>query len=646
MLTRCFALLGTTLALIVFTIVLVFDQSQLDTSYLHPVYHNFLGFNSRPQVHAHMSMVLSIILLGFALAWGIIPADRLERFRHFSVNFVRGVERLFPFVLVCLFFWSLFDRFNTGRDKWLLGFAITMLTVILPRYISKLRENGDRFFLFLIIVATTLTAGLTLWHPAVFPNLNGVTEWHVGSILTPMNQFTAELEFGKEIAHAYGILLPAFFGQLQKITGWWTFGEQFTLLYIVDLVYLIMSVLAWRMWNDRHMAYLVVPLLFVFPFLYSYETLITVNHSSLRFFNFALIPLLVLSTRNLPYQVLVLGFLTGISLFINLETSIALTGGMLAYALTIHSPRSILKILSSFLAWALSTAATVLTLVFLLYGDIQVFIDSFMCIFAFSQGFAGLALEFHAIFVLISTHAIYTVFRCFIVWRRGPLSQKQRFTFFVSTTLLVWIAYQMGRSAEVHTETFYSMYVFLLITAIDVRRFRLFWKTTFNRQNFRLSFILCAVLIVVLPSGSYFTLKAASTYKWAIPQDEMVDFGGITIASETADMLHSQIDYLNKTKHDDVLVLSGFSYIIPLAARYYPKNSFTNLFSESILVSSYQKNLHRILTQRPKLIYFDAIEDSFIYDQLEFNKQVRRDISKYYAPSKTVSGWEIWELNS
>jgi len=646
MLTRFFAILGTTLAFLVFSIVISFDQSQLDISYLHPVYSNFLTFNSKPQVHAHMAMVMSIVLLGFIFVWNNISTDHLQCFRPACMRFVRGLERFYPFVMVCLLFLSLSDRFTTGRDKWIFSFAITMIIVILPRYVPRLRKHGNLFFVIFAVVAVALAAALTLWHPAVFPNWSVSYDTHVGSILTPINQFTAGLDFGKEVYCAYGILLPAVLGLLQKATGWWTLGEQFTLLYVIDLLYLSMSVLAWRIWNNRHVGYLVAAFLLVFPFLYFYDNLVILNHSSLRFFNFALIPLLVLLTRNLPYQSLILGFLTGISFAINIETSIALSCGILAYALTIHPSRSFLKMLSSFLAWLFFATATLLIIVFLLYGDIQIFLDSFMYLFAFSQGFAGLPLTLHTVFCFIAAHAVYTVFRSFILWRRRPLSQRQRFCFFVSTTILIWIAYQMGRYAEVHIETFYSMYAFFLINAIDIRRLRLFWSTSFDRKRFRLSFPLCSALIVIIPTGGYLTLKTVDSYKQTIPHEEMTEWSGITIVRKTADQLQSRIDYLNKTKQEDVLVLTGFSYTIPLAAQYYPKKSFMNLFMESILASNYQKNLQRIFTQKPELIYFDATMNKHNNGELKFYKQVRKDIKSYYAFSETISGWEVWKLRT
>jgi len=645
MYTRCLAILGTIVASLVFFLILLCDQSQLDIAYLYPAYKHFLLFNSKPQVHAHMGMVLSIVILGFFSAWGGISAERLRRCGPACVRWVHSLERLYPFLLVCISFFCFFARFKTGRDKWVFSFAMTMAIVILPRFFPRLRAYGGRLFACIAGLAALAAVALTIWHPAVLPDWSVSHDAHVGCIMTPINQVTAGLNFGKEIFCAYGILLPAVLGWLQKLTGWWTAGQQFTLFYVIDLLYLGLSVWAWRIWNRRHVGYLVAAFLLVFPFLFSYEYMEMMNHSSLRFFNFALIPLLVLLVRNLPGQNLMLGVLTGIGLAVNMETGIALGCGMLAYGLTVYPPRHIHKMAVALLVW-MSAAVATLLLVSLLYGGIRVFIDSFMYISAFSQGFAGHPLKPYPLFLFMSVHVVYTIFRCFLVWRRGPLSQRQRFRFFVSATFLLWMAYQMGRPAEIRTETFYSLYAFLLMDALDVRRLRLFWRTPFHWKKLRLSLSLCVVLVAFIPTGSYLTIKTIESYKHAVPCDGMVELSGITVPKKTADLLRGKIEYLNETKHDDVLVLSGFSYTIPLVTQYYPKNSFMNMFMESVLVSAYQENVRRILTSSPKLIYFDATVGGLEEGELQFYQQLREDISSGYALSNVVAGWEIWELRT
>ncbi|MGE4421198.1 MAG: hypothetical protein AB7D39_02770 [Pseudodesulfovibrio sp.] len=650
--TKTLALGFTLLTTLAAALVFLFDPSKsVGGAGLMPEHVGFVEFDNTAQRHAHLATLFSVGVLGLFGTW-LTFRKRLSpccaRLNDLFQRLWRPSILLSAIILLACFA----ENSGVGRDKWLLFLALGWTSFFLPKFVPALRNASWTIpFLYLLTAVMAVVPYVGLWTlPLDMTFFRIGWEVHSGCILGAANQVAGGMAPGVDTWIGYGVLFPMLFGLYQRTVGFLDIaGQQHVVLAFQGLL-VVMLLCGWRLWNRRHPLYLLLPLLLIVPFAFTYRYLTYVNHTGIRFFNFAFVPLVFLLLRRVPRRNFLLGLVIGGAFAVNPETGIAIGLGACAFVVTGHACTQWEKIGAALIVWFVGVVSLLggVAALISLTGGPGAYYFPFDNINRFSGGFAGIPLYFDSFALLMFLHAQYVAFRNAMAWGRGSLSFRRRFELLLSVALLVWFAYFAIRPYDTHLQTFFLLYSYLLIGMIDVRRIRLLWRK--RAGALRCAFVplpLLVVLVIVIPFTGRACVNALQTIVDARRLGDSVVVGGAHFAPAYGTVLKEKIAYLSAHKGEKPLLLTGTSYTVPLMTRYYPRHSFLDIYGMSTSMAAYRENLRSILEQKAPYLYFDDPADypllGYPKGEPAFYERIKRDVSGEYRKFKTVSGWEIWQ---
>lgn len=613
----------------------------------------FVEFDNTAQRHAHLASLFCICCLGLVGTF-LYHTNRLHRR-------LPGIDALYSFIsrpsaipILMLTAACFLENSTVGRDKWILFFAIGWIFFLLPAFSPRIRK---------VQWVTPLLYGITglfvivpylgmWWAPVDMTFFRVPWEVHLGCILGAANQIGGGMSPGVDMLTGYGILFPLLLGLYQRTFGFLDIAGQQYLLLAVQGVFLVLLLWSWRMWNRRHPLYLLIPLLMLTPFIFNYRNLTYLNNTGIRFFNFAMIPFMLLALRHVSRWEFFMGMGIGMAFAINPETGIAVGMGTCAAVITSRPCTRFGEMAKALGFWLLGAAVALGAVqgVIIATGDAGAHYYPFENINRFMGGFGGLPFYFDSLALLIFLHAAYVAIRTATLWGANPLSFRQRFRLMVSVALLIWFAYYAIRASDPHLLTQFALYSFLLIEMLDIRRFRLFWtRPSGSLRRLFLPLPILALLVVVVPMIGRITTDPLTSIADAYDVDDSVVVGGAHFSRAYGTLLQDKIDYLKKHREDAPLLLTGTSHTVPFMAHYFPRGSFLDIYGLSTSEEGYAENLKKIRDQKLAYLYFD---NPLTYDvlgsplgQREFFARLKKDLGGDYSLVTTASGWEIWRRN-
>ena len=503
--TRSLSVLLTLAVILISFLVLKFDPSGNSTGFLKEQI-DFTQTNNAPQRHAHLVSLIATLLLGISGLYLNYSRKLSGRIPPLAGKLYQGIARPSLFLILPLAALCFWVNSKVGRDPWVLSLGLGWILFFLPRFCPRLKTWRGGYTIMNTVAGLMVAAPLAamLLMPIYLGSYSSSQDLHTGCILGIANQIGGGLVPGVDIWSGYGIFFQFLLGIFQRTFGFFDIAQQFQVVIVIQGLYVLLMVLSWRMWNKRHPLYILLPLLLLLPFLYNYANIPLLNHSGIRFFNFAIIPFILILSQKISARPasLILGSACGIAFLINPETAIALGVGILAYIITQDPFHDWKGIALAALNWGASLAITFLVF----QGVLQVafgpgaYYFPLTKISRFSGGFAGLPLYFDPPIILFFVHAVYIALRSAILWGKRPLSKRQRARLAFAVTLLIWLAYYAARPHSMHLQTFYPLYSFFLIDMLDIRRIRLYWKQRpIPWRTALLPLPLVLVLIIVLP---------------------------------------------------------------------------------------------------------------------------------------------------
>lgn len=560
-------------------------------------------------------------------------------------------------ILICLVMFGLFV-FTVVYEKIVASIAGCLVVTLL-----LLARRLHRRSVFLMVLSVTcmsmlLLNALPLLHgfqdlssQSPYPDTLAVRETHTAFILTGPAQQILSGNLFVSTTSSYGVVLQSFLAIIQKVRGSWDWGLVLYFIGAAQVVFLLLSSLAYFKYAGVCKAAWLFATLLLVPCLPTVgNPVFIVNLSSVRFLGFGLAAIfLVLAPQHLPpvRKAVVGGFVSGIACLTNIESGVCIIVGLLFFTLSAVDKcwRKILKLgviqTLGFLL-ALISFELVYGLSFGYYPGVAGWFRFFLSPlenFLVGQSAHDGASLFPLLF-LISVHSSY----CLIVLcRKQHLSRRETVKLSIVLMLVLWLVYLFNNAVIQHTNSIWFLYLFLVIDEVRLMSCR--WTSLNGVSKVVLLTTLTCVSISSVPPITGFIERFGRAYAFNINRYEKSQvLSGVLLPSSWAAEISIRAAMINEESQkgrvfyitmNPVLIpsVSGVPSEVPFREFYFSmlrKGAFERL--NSFL----ERHSERVLIDDPQILLSGDIHKKCTLEMIRLRLGTRFELLE------RKNGWEIW----
>jgi hypothetical protein len=630
-----------------------------------------------------ISFLVSVIAIAL-LSTAALVMTRRETLPLTGGNPVPRVNLLICIVVVAAslaVYYRLIDKWIV-KDAALLAVCGLIFTIFAPH----IRRRTVEFVALLLIgayVSIVVIPGFLI-RPIFWPVLDAVSiaqiELHITSLVQPGTNIASGQNFFSDIPFGYGLLMPSIVSVLERRFGLFTVGGHATFVQACQAAFLILGTLAYFTFRPRNYVGIFVALLLSAP--YWSTAGIGIWHPNQSGFRSLTLPLGILAiglAGRMPLNAaaIFLGAIEMVCLLINIETAIAVGGGILVYF--ILRTRSIP--LTAIVRMSVSAIA-VFVLYLILYRialgrlpfetNLQTILTTFLVHVSGDVGLrlftAGVWNEGYYIVPLalvMFTHAAFVVISSFQRLGDRALSHLPAMKAAIATILIAWFAYFINMPNWWQIWTHLFLYSFLIIDLFDMRLFAIGTadRTMATRApptrhyRVRLTHIapMLLLLITIFHTNSnlaYFTREFLSPY-WTrnTPQFDTVIVSEMQMPRAAGNALVEKSKFLGELAQKNpgqVVFLTYNSEFVPVLSRVFEPAPARNLWGYIQTDSGMDPAIDKIVAKKPVAILIDAPTGPLAVEgpRREFQDRVRKSVGRTYHLAETTSGWQIWRPNN
>lgn len=488
-------------------------------------------------------------------------------------------------------------------------------------------------------------------------------EWHYSFVVGPADRLSVGHVLFRDVIPDYGFILPSLIAYVERHAGILTFGSQMRFIQMLQVVFCLLALVAYRLWKPRHPLFVIFPMLVLIPWAHTFHAATWFpNQSAWRFMGFPLgaIALLLLRGRSYLVSALVLGLCSGVLILYNKETAIAMAAGYAFFLLLRADPCSIRRISTAYCVFALGFISSLAMGAFAFrvgfgYWPLPDGLTDILRLFnRYLEGFAGLRFSFDMMAGAIFVHAAYVVIRSCVVWQRKPLSFSESFKIVMGTTILVWFAYYCSRPHPWNLWSYLFLYGFFLTEYIDphmLSRVRLpSYLTVWPIRKGVLCFILLPAIIL---SNAGQARVCIDKMLANVPEDAKL-VSGVWLPASAADALEERAACLRSQSHpNDLLYFTSNSFLMPKLSGIYPRLPVQEPFGETLTHDDFRALVRKTKDLAPKRIFIEArktgekwFDEQHMAYRHRFLDRLKGSLSPAYRLTAVSCGWEIWERAS
>lgn len=543
------------------------------------------------------------------------------------------------------------------------------------------RHSTEVFALFIIggYAAVLIVPGLFVWPiplPYDDPHVVAEAEAHL-NILTQLGvNISVGQNYFEQIPFPYGLLMPSIMSVVDHRFGQISVGSQIRFVQWCQVLFTILAVAGYLCCRPRAYLGALAALLLAGPYWATagwgewYP-----NQSGFRALTLPIAMLaLALAGRHHPKNAAWgLGGTGGLSLLINLETTVAIGVGYLVYMSLRARPNLVVAVLRMATA-GLGVIIAFLILYRLALGRLPFgghplsnLLSLMLPLKVSASGNYGWRLftggwkeNYYVVafaFVMF-IHAIYVVQDAFVRLPGGALPHRRAFRAAVGATMIVWFAYYFKGPGPWQIWTYYFLYGFLLIDLFEPRLFALGrgWQKSMRnllRRPMRsriariVPIIMLAFMVPLTNSDLIHRIKWFMFPSWFYTDHEAAVVSGILLPRAMADALKEKVAKLQEMYQatDGRIVYLTFNMsFVPTMSRIFMPEPERNLWLSIRGDFAFDRTIHSIIAERPDAILIDAPTGPLAQrdEHKDFQDHVRRSLSRAFHLAGTESGWQIW----
>jgi len=616
------------------------------------------GFDTRPQLLAHR-VALSVCLSGALLAgawWARRPHARLRVGWFAGLILATGAVLASVEVFHTARYWV--DYFGPRLHYY--GFAVCgiAIVVVLERILGRNAAWVPRCLAIALVLAFML-AGFVLPQDLTDRGPQGVAflEGHFTLMPGTAGRLASGLHPFTEVKLVYGLVLPVFFSGVEKLQGALNMGQYMTIVQALQVGFLILALIAYRLWRPRDAWYLAGCLLLILPYLQTLGDGVSYpNLSAWRNMNLAAGALILIASRKLQARTraFVLGAAGAIGILYNIETGIAVCAGFACFLVVSrsrHAEREIARdVMYAGLAGLVAVAGFAVCGRLILGSWPLPSADQLSAQFAGlgSGSIGGRPFTFWALTALalaICLHAGAVAVCGSIVWFRRRLSFDGAVKVSLSVVLLVWAGYFVNRPVNGwYLWTLVFLYSFLLSDFAEwARRAVATGRTRWTRPV-----LTSLVLLLLIPFVAESNTSAIREIKTHIAERSRPAriWSGVRVRPAIAEALEEKVNFLRGQQAGTFVYFTANTFTIPQASRLYPRLPVQDVYVETMLRSDYDKVVAAVKSLRPARILIEPEASPFFFadTQKRLFQRLRKDITVGYSPSGVMHRWEVWDF--
>jgi hypothetical protein len=536
---------------------------------------------------------------------------------------------------------------RVGRSRWV---CAALLILLVLRLAPAVRKAPD--------------------FSAYDPALMAVTNMHLTMTLSHADRLAAGDVLFRDTTPKYGLLFPVVVGAAERAFGLFGLGTVYRVLIAVGIIYLVIAAYLYLKWSRRRWPLCLLPFVLLLPYYYCGATIaVPPNHTALRTLGIWLAPFVLFLVRSVRpvWQQFMCGVLCALAVLANLESGVAASAGVVAFAFCRFGPCAVEKSSVPFLLARMAAGFLVVLVGFALFCRLAL---------GAAPDLAGLAR--YAQFVRLSAGAMGSFPYQGSLWQAvvwpvvmlthvaavlvhtalsRPFGFRKSFRAAVCVTFLVWFAYYVNRPHPEYLCSYWFLYGFILL---DSGRYVLAAIRRPRTARGPEVALLAVLGLVILPMGyaamewHYNPMKwAVKTQYWGVPllakgvqpNQPSAYVGKAYLPLAYAQDLTRRADYL-RHKADAaggrVVYFTVDSYLMPRVSGVLSWQEFPDPV-EALDRATYHRLLESVFASGQREIYVDARDaGSLVWYGTEVFTLLRNDLAACYRLERVEEGWEVW----
>ncbi len=563
----------------------------------------------------------------------------------------------------------------------ILAICFVMFVLFAP-YIRRRTIELAALLMIGAYLAVVIIPGFIVWPifwPVADANSIAQIELHINSLVQPGSNIAAGQNFFSDIPFGYGILMPSIMSVIEHRFGAMSAGDHAAFVQYCQVAFVVIGTIGYFCFRPRNYVGILVALLLAAP--YWATTGLGIWHPNQTGFRSLTLPFgilaIALAGRLRPNTAAVcFGSVAMICLLTNIETTIAVGGGMLVY-LTLRMRKIPLVPILLMAASAITTFILYLVLYRIALGrlpfatDIQTLLTTLLVHVSgdvgmrlFTSGYWREGYYLVPLAFVMFVHAAFIVIASFQKLGERALSHRQALRAAIATILIAWFAYYINFPNWWQIWTHLFLYGFLIIDLFDLRLFSVgtaLRRTAidFNlRRRLRirvthvLPLLLLSVAIFHTNSNLAFFTRDFLSPPWTRGNHEAGVVSQMQLPRAAADALLEKSKFLQELNAKDpgkVVYLTYNVEFVPMLTRIFQPTPARSLWGFIHTDAALDPAIAKIFESRPVSILIDAPTGPLAMPdgaRKDFQDRVRKSVSRAYHLAETTAGWQIWRPTS
>jgi len=479
--------------------------------------------------------------------------------------------------------------------------------------------------------------------------------------------------FFAEQPPSYGLLMPSIMSVFETRWHEQSIASQLRFVQVCQVIFCLIGASAYLTYRPRHDVAVLIALLVAAP--YWATAGLGIWHPNQTGFRSLGLPIgmlaLILSARlSVERAAWCLGAVGGAAVLINMEIAIAVSAAFLVFLVlrtrTLPWMLFLRMIVASVLVLAIYLAGYPLAL-----GRFPFSTESFDFLASlarfsaggfgarlFTGGYEGEGYFLVPFSLLMLTHALYNIIDGFRRLGQSILPTHTALRVSISVTLIIWFAYYFNAPNWWQIWTMLFLYGFLLIDALDPRRFgfgrvEVSASTLARFARLRIApgvFALVFFLTLMIPHTNRHLIKYMSDFmypSWLREVKEVSVLSGVLFPRAIADELQrkaAKLEKLHAANNGNLVYLTFNMAFIPRLTGLFQAAPYRDMFAEIPGDPAFEVVMHDLLKRRPEVILLDAPTGPLAVSgpRKDFQDRVRAALSTSYRSTGSEDGWQIW----
>lgn len=506
-----------------------------------------------------------------------------------------------------------------------------------------------------LLVILVVIGALLSWWPLQGGAMHNIptlrmpwVDQHLTAVFSGGDMLASGFRFFTEVPANYGILTPL--GLATTIKS----GITIDLLWLVHLteVFQALTLLfflaaAWSHSADGsrrgRLGVMLLMMLVTYPFLsMASQAVLLPNQSGYRFVMFPLAALVLAAMPRLLLRAAsaLAGAMIGLALLHNVETGVAVTGGLgLAWLLLARSARAPVAVSGLLLGVAMALAMLIIPVALHLAAmgfmpplDMGAGMSLFL---RFGEGFGGLAPPIRAAVLFIFAHAGYVVVRALAHSLGRAGDEPAPASAGIAAMIIAWTPYYANRPDDWNFWSYLALYVLLLAPLIVAGLSRV---------------VLAGIaLLVLVPNSLTAALNDNLHLREAAGMPVVRGCGaGLSLALDAcAEQLARAAELRSAAANGNTVWITGYPYLTWQLTRLRPLIPPLDLYATAISEDDVAKLAARIGAARPRAIFIDGIAGSVIGEAVPLpmrmlHRRIAMAAGYHRCAAAGLHFWEDW----